>query len=305
MRDYTPGYSKLSQTGELDERVKALKERLESCIVCPHHCKVDRPNNERGFCRAGADMVIDGYGPHFGEEDVLVGTSGSGTIFFSYCTLQCVFCQNCEISQYGEGYEVSPSELAKIMLSLQKKGCHNINLVSPSHYVPQIAESISIAAKEGLTLPIVYNTGGYDELDTLKLLEGVIDIYMPDIKFGNNEKAKKYTHSAKYFDIVKAAVKEMYRQVGNLKVDDRKIAYKGLLIRHLVMPENLSDTDKVLEFISEDLSKDSVVNIMSQYYPAHKSYTFPELSRRISKKEYNEAVGYAEKLGLTNIIATI
>lgn len=305
MRDYTPGYIKLSQTGELDERVKTLKEMLESCIVCPHHCKVDRPNNERGFCKAGANMVIDGYGPHFEEEDVLVGTGGSGTIFFSYCTLKCVFCQNCEISHYGEGYEVSPSELAAIMLSLQKKGCHNINLVSPSHYVPQIVASISIAAREGLALPIVYNTGGYDEIDTLKLLEGIIDIYMPDIKFGDNEKAKKYTKSAKYFDIVKVAVKEMHIQVGNLKLDERKIAYKGLLIRHLVMPENLSDTGRVLKFISEDLSKDCVVNIMSQYYPAHKSYAFPELSRRISKKEYIEAVRYAEKLQLTNIIASI
>jgi len=219
MGNYTPEYVRLSETGELDNRIKTLKEKLKSCVVCPHHCKVDRLNNERGFCRAGADMVIDGYGPHYGEESVLVGIGGSGTIFFSYCTLQCVFCQNCEISHHGDGYEVTPSELAKIMLSLQKKGCHNINLVSPSHYVPQIVESISIAAVEGLTLPIVYNTGGYDEIDTLKLLDGIIDIYMPDIKFGNNEKAKKYTKSAKYFDIVKAAVKEMHRQVGDLKSD--------------------------------------------------------------------------------------
>jgi putative pyruvate formate lyase activating enzyme len=293
----------LYESGELDNRIQTLNKRLKSCVVCPHHCKVDRFNNERGFCRAGADMVIDGYGPHYGEEEVLVGTGGSGTIFFSYCTLQCVFCQNCEISHHGEGYEVSPSELSDIMLSLQKKGCHNINLVSPSHFVPQIVEAISIALKNGLILPIVYNTGGYDEIDTLKLLEGIIDIYMPDIKFGDNIKAKKYTNSAKYFDIVKDAVKEMHRQVGNLAVDERGIAYKGLLIRHLVMPENLSDTDKVLEFVAEEISKDSVVNIMSQYYPAHKSYTFPELSRRISRNEYNEAVKSAEKLGLTNIIA--
>jgi putative pyruvate formate lyase activating enzyme len=293
----------LYESGELGNRIQTLNKRLKCCVVCPHHCKVDRFINERGFCRAGADMVIDGYGPHYGEEEVLVGTGGSGTIFFSYCTLQCVFCQNCEISHHGEGYEVSPSELSGIMLSLQKKGCHNINLVSPSHYVPQIVEAISIALKNGLILPIVYNTGGYDEIDTLKLLEGIIDIYMPDIKFGDNIKAKKYTNSAKYFDIVKDAVKEMHRQVGNLAVDERGIAYKGLLIRHLVMPENLSDTDKVLEFVAEEISKDSVVNIMSQYYPAHKSYTFPELSRRISRNEYNEAVKSAEKLGLTNIIA--
>lgn len=302
MKNYRPTYVELVETCELCKRAEKLKERLKSCVVCPHHCKVDRLNNERGFCRAGADMVIDSYGPHYGEEDVLVGTGGSGTIFFSYCTLQCVFCQNCEISQQGEGYEVTPAELAGIMLSLQKRGCHNINLVSPSHYVPQIVEAVGLAAKEGLVLPLVYNTGGYDEVDTLKLLDGIIDIYMPDIKFGSDLKAKKYTKSAKYFEMVKAAVKEMYRQVGTLKTDQRGIAYRGLLIRHLVMPENVSDTDIVLEFVAKELPADTVVNLMSQYYPAHKSYTFPELTRRINRKEYGEAVEYAEKLGLTNII---
>jgi putative pyruvate formate lyase activating enzyme len=304
MKKYVPGYAKLFQAGELDNRIKILNKRLKNCIVCPHHCKVDRPNNKRGFCRAGANMVIDGYGPHYGEESVLVGKGGSGTIFFSYCTLQCVFCQNCEISHYGEGYEITPSELAEIMLSLQNKGCHNINLVSPSHFVPQIAEAVSLAAKGGLMLPLVYNTGGYDEVDTLKLLEGIIDIYMPDIKFGDNAKAKKYTKSAKYFDVAKSAVKEMHRQVGNLKTNEEGIAYKGLLVRHLVMPENIADTDKVLEFIANEVSKDTFINIMSQYYPAHKSYTFPELSRRISRNEYNEAVKYAKELGMTNFIAT-
>lgn len=295
MREYTPGYIKLFKTSELDNRINILKERLKCCIVCPHHCRVDRPNNERGFCRAGTDMVIDSYGPHYGEESVLVGKGGSGTIFFSYCTLQCVFCQNCEISHHGEGYEVTPSELAKIMLSLQNKGCHNINFVSPSHFVPQIVEAVSLAAKDGLTLPLVYNTGGYDEIDTLKLLEGIIDIYMPDIKFGDNIKAKKYT---------KSAVKEMHRQVGDQKTNEEGIAYKGLLVRHLVMPENVADTDKILEFIASEVSKDTLINIMSQYYPAHKSYTFPELSRRISRNEYSEAVKYAENLGLTNVMVT-
>ena len=190
------------------------------------------------------------------------------------------------------------------MLSLQKKGCHNINFVSPSHYVPQIVEAVGLAVKDGLSLPLVYNTGGYDEVDTLKLLKGIMDIYMPDIKFGDNIKAKKYTKSANYFDVARESVKEMYRQVGNLKIDDRHIAYKGLIIRHLVMPDNLSDTDKVLDFIAEEISKDTFVNIMSQYYPAHKAFTFPELSRRISRKEFNEAVKYAEKLGLVNLITS-
>jgi len=299
---YSPSYIKLYESGELDRRAQILKERLKSCIVCPHHCKVNRLENQRGFCRAGADMVIDGHGPHFGEEDVLVGKHGSGTIFFSYCTMQCVFCQNCEISQYGEGYEVSPGELSGIMLSLQDKGCHNINLVSPTHYTPQIVEAIKLAAKGGLKVPIVYNAGGYEEQGTLELLDGIVDIYMPDIKFGDNDKARKYTKSEKYFDVAKAAVKEMYRQVGDLKTDSRGIAYRGLLIRHLVMPGNLADTDIIIKFISEEISKDTVVNIMAQYYPSHKSYAFSELSRRITGEEYNEAVNYAKKAGLRRII---
>lgn len=304
MNEHLPAYIRLYKEGELKKRVESLWERLRSCVVCPHHCKVNRLEDERGFCRAGKDMVIDGYGPHFGEEEVLVGTRGSGTIFFSYCTLKCVFCQNCEISHYGEGYEVSPSELAHIMLSLQRKGCHNVNLVSPSHYVPQIAEAISIAAGYGLKIPIVYNTGGYDEVDTLKLLDGVIDIYMPDIKFGDNERAKKYTKSARYFDRVKAAIKEMHRQVGDLKTDSRGIAYRGLLVRHLIMPNNLADTDKVMEFIATDISKDTLVNIMAQYYPAHKSYAFSELARRITEDEYARAVNDAKAKGLNRLITS-
>ena len=302
MRKYMPGYTKLFQNGEFESRIRILKERLKSCIICPHHCSVDRSNNEKGFCRAGARMVINGYGPHFGEESILVGTCGSGTIFFSYCNLQCVFCQNYEISHNARGYEVNPSELAQIMMSFQRMGCHNINLVSPSHYVPQIAEAVFIAAKDGLVLPLVYNTGGYDDIDTLKLLDGIIDIYMPDIKFGDNNKAKKYTKSADYFDKSKLAVKEMHRQVGILKTDERDVAFRGLLVRHLVMPENIANTDKVFEFIANEVSKDTFVNTMSQYYPVHKSYTFSELSRKINKCEYDEAIENAKKFGLRNIL---
>lgn len=301
---YVPGYVKLYKEGELKKRADMLMERLKSCVVCTHHCRVDRPNNERGFCKAGGDMVIDSYGPHFGEEDVLVGKNGSGTIFFSYCTLKCVFCQNCEISHFGEGYEVSPLMLSNIMLSLQKRGCHNINLVSPTHFAPQIVEALNIAAKNGLNIPIVYNTGGYEEMDTLKLLDGIIDIYMPDIKFGDNDKAKKYTKSGKYFDIVKAAVKEMQRQVGDIKTDNWEIAQRGLLIRHLVMPENLAGTDVIMKFIAEEVSKSALVNIMEQYYPAHKSYSFSELKRRITKEEYKSAVESAKRAGLTNLITS-
>ena len=302
MAERQPGYLRLAESGGLERKVNLLNEKLKSCVICPHHCRVNRLEGERGFCRGGARAVVSSYGLHFGEEAPLVGQGGSGTIFFSHCTLQCVFCQNCEISHYGIGDEVSPSELARIMLSLQKKGCHNINLVSPTHYIPQIVHGLSLAVEEGLTLPLVYNTGGYEEFDTLKLLEGIVDIYMPDLKFGENERAKKYTKAANYFDLATTAVKEMQRQVGCLKLDERQIAYRGLLIRHLVLPGNLAATDRVLEFIADELPKETAINIMAQYYPAHQAYNFPELAARITGKEYYEAVRYAEELGLTNLL---
>ncbi len=302
MAERQPGYLRLAGSGELEQRAALLREKLKSCAICPHHCRVNRLANERGFCRAGARAVISSYGPHFGEEAPLVGQGGSGTIFFSYCTLQCVFCQNCEISHYGMGDEASPAEIARIMLSLQKRGCHNINLVSPTHYIPQIVHGLCLAVKEGLVVPLVYNTGGYDDLDTLKLLEGIVDIYMPDLKFGDNEKARKYTKAVNYFDLAAAAVKEMQRQVGTLKLDERPIAYRGLLIRHLVLPHNLADTDRVLEFIAAELPRETAVNIMAQYYPAHRAHEYPELAARISGKEYADAIRCAKKLGLRNLL---
>lgn len=302
MAERQPGYLRLAGSGELEQRAALLREKLKSCAICPHHCRVNRLANERGFCRAGARAVISSYGPHFGEEAPLVGQGGSGTIFFSHCTLQCVFCQNCEISHYGMGDEASPAEIARIMLSLQKRGCHNINLVSPTHYIPQIVHGLCLAVKEGLVVPLVYNTGGYDDLDTLKLLEGIVDIYMPDLKFGDNEKARKYTKAVNYFDLAAAAVKEMQRQVGTLKLDERPIAYRGLLIRHLVLPHNLADTDRVLEFIAAELPRETAVNIMAQYYPAHRAHEYPELAARISGKEYADAIRCAKKLGLRNLL---
>ncbi|HOL17782.1 MAG TPA: radical SAM protein [Bacillota bacterium] len=297
-----PGYLRLADSGELERRAALLQERLQSCVICPHHCRVNRLANERGFCRAGARAVISSYGPHYGEEAPLVGQGGSGTIFFCYCTLRCIFCQNYEISHYGLGEEASPSEIARMMLSLQKKGCHNINLVSPTHYIPQIVLGLSLAVQEGLTLPLVYNTGGYDDLDTLKLLEGIVDIYMPDLKFGDNDKARKYTKAANYFDLAAAAVKEMQRQVGTLKLDERQIAYRGLLIRHLVLPYNLAAMDRVLEFIAAELPGETAVNIMAQYHPAHQADQFPELAARITGQEYAGAVRYARELGLSNLL---
>lgn len=299
---YRPTYIELYENGELAERIKKLNQMLKKCTICPHDCKVNRLENEKGFCRAGAKIKLASFAPHFGEEDVLVGNRGSGTIFLSYCTLQCVFCQNCEISSYGEGYEVSPSMLADIMMSLQNGGCHNINFVSPTHYVPQILEAIYLAAEKGLTIPLVYNTGGYDKIDTLRYLEGIIDIYMPDIKFGNNNKARKYTKSAQYFDVAKAAVKEMYRQVGSLQVDNRNIACRGLLIRHLLMPDNLADSKDIVDFIAHEISPDTCLNIMTQYHPAHKAHDFPELLQRIEKEEYYDLIEYAKSLGLNQLI---
>lgn len=295
---YKPGYLNLLESGQLEERTKLLKSMLSDCVLCPHQCQVNRLKGERGYCRTLDNVVVSGGQPHFGEEEELVGRYGSGTIFFSHCNLKCVFCQNYEISYCGEGYETSTKELAEIMLHLQKKRCHNINLVSPGHIVPQIVEAIFIAVENGLNIPIIYNTNGYDLTDTLKLLDGIIDIYMPDIKFSDDEIAYKYLGVKNYYTIAKAAVKEMYRQVGDLKTDGSNIACKGLLIRHLVLPENLAGTKEIMRFIAEKISPNTYVNIMAQYYPAHKANSFKELSRRISNQEYQYAVESARLAGL-------
>lgn len=304
MKKHLPSYINLNN-GELDKRAERLREILSSCQMCPHNCLVNRIEGGKGFCKGSYEVLIDGYGPHYGEEDVLVGKYGSGTIFFSKCTMRCVFCQNYEISQCDSGDEISVEELAHIMISLQNSGCHNINLVSPTHYVYQIVEAIKHAVTEGLSIPIVYNTGGYESVEIIKLLKGIIDIYMPDIKFGDNEKAKKYTKTNNYFDVAKKAVKEMHKQVGELKTDTNGIAYRGLLIRHLVLPNNISSTDRVMKFISEEISKNAMVNVMAQYYPAHLAYNIEGISRRISKREYIQAVQYAEDMGLTRLITSV
>ncbi|HYE82934.1 MAG TPA: radical SAM protein [Clostridia bacterium] len=299
------GYLTLLESGELLKRVEVLNNMLEDCVLCPHQCKVNRIKGEKGYCKTLYNVVVSGAGPHFGEEDELVGYNGSGTIFFSHCNLRCAFCQNYETSYCGEGDEVTVQDLAEIMVSLQQRGCHNINLVSPSHIVPQIVEAIYTASRAGLKIPIVYNSGGYDLTDTLKLLAGIVDIYMPDIKFSNDELARRYTGVKEYSRIAKAAVKEMYIQVGNLEVDNENIAYKGLLIRHLVLPQNLAGTEEIMRFIGKELSKDVYVNIMAQYYPEHKAYEIPELSRRITREEYGKAVEAARKAGLTRYTANI
>ncbi len=298
MNNLEPGYKQLQREGILKTRAEQLKEILESCDLCPHLCGVNRQTSKRGFCRSDNDLLVASYSPHFGEEKPLVGANGSGTIFFSHCNLRCVYCQNFDISCGLYGHKTTVEELADIMLDLQERDCHNINLVTPTHFVPQIVEALWIAAESGLNIPVVYNTGGYESMKTLKLLENIVDIYMPDIKYGDEKKAKKYSGIPNYPEVAKQAVKEMHRQVGNLITDDQGIAQKGLLIRHLVLPNGLSDTEKVMKFIAEEISPDTYVNIMAQYHPAHKALYVPELDRRITMEEYREAVKIALKYGI-------
>lgn len=291
---------KLLENNTFKKRVDKLKSMLNNCVLCPHQCSVDRIKGEAGFCKTLTHPVVSGAEAHYGEEKELVGRHGSGTIFFSHCNLKCVFCQNYEISHCGEGNEISVEQLAEVMLYLQKRKCHNINLVSPGHIIPQIVEAIYLAANEGLTLPIVYNTNGYDLTDTLMLLEDIIDIYMPDLKFSDDTLAEKYLGVKQYYSIATAAIKEMFHQVGNLKTDGNNIAYRGLMIRHLVMPENIASTDKIMGFIANHISKDTYINVMSQYYPAYRSHDYKELSQNITRQDFQQALKSAKEAGLTN-----
>ncbi|MGA1790042.1 MAG: radical SAM protein [bacterium] len=297
-QSFQPGYISLYQNGELQKRRDSAYRILKSCSLCPRRCKVNRLKGEKGFCRSGSEPVISSFGPHFGEESPLVGSHGSGTIFITHCNLGCVFCQNYDISHMGEGREISCKDLAKIMLFLQKQGCHNINFVSPTHVVPQILNTLILTVKEGLSIPLVYNTGGYDCTGTIELLEGVFDIYMPDFKFSGNVQGKSYAQAPDYFESASAAILEMHRQVGDLKINSQGIAYKGILIRHLVMPDHIAGTDRIMKFISSKLSKDTYINIMDQYRPCGEADRYSELNRRITAQEYQEAIEIAHSYGL-------
>ncbi len=298
-----PSYLKLLETGELETRAEQARSILASCTLCPHECKVNRLNGEKGFCKIGKNSVVASFGAHFGEEPPITGKNGSGTVFFSGCNMRCVFCQNFEISQGLEGQEVEREYLAFIFLSLQEGGCHNVNLVTPTHVVPQVLDALVLAAREGLRIPIVYNCGGYESVETLKLLDGIVDIYMPDMKYSDNQKALKYSRVKGYWDFCKLAVKEMYRQVGNLEVDEKTgAAFQGLLIRHLVLPEDLSGTKEVCRFIASELSPDTVVNIMDQYRPCGMASKYPPLDRPITAEEFARAVKWAEEAGLRNLL---
>ena len=294
-----PGYLNIKEE-ELDRRIEKAYKLLSSCEVCPHQCRVNRLKGEQGFCCSGEEVVVSSYNAHFGEEPPLVGNFGSGTIFFTHCNLKCVYCQNYPISQLGNGNKVSLAELAKIMLALQKRKCHNINLVTPTHFVPQILKSLKLAIKMGLCIPIVYNTSGYESVETLKLLDNIVDIYLPDARYADNEIAEKYSSAPDYFEIMKEALKEMYRQVGDLAIDQIGVARSGLIVRHLVFPEDLSGTRKIMRFIAREISPHTYISLMAQYFPAYQADQFPLLSRRINRKEYREALRAFKEEGLEN-----
>lgn len=294
-----PGYLNLSESGELAARAADAWRRLQDCDLCARYCHMNRMSTIKGaVCRTGEFAVVHSHGPHHGEENVLRGRNGSGTIFFSWCNLRCVYCQNWEISQKGVGREIEPEGLAAMMLDLQAMGCHNINFVTPSHVVAQIIAAVDIAANKGLEVPLVYNTGGYDSLEALRLLDGIIDIYMPDMKYADPGKAHQFSHVRNYVEVNRAAIKEMHRQVGDLVTDDNGIALRGLLVRHLVLPENISGTKTILEFLAEEVSADTCLNLMDQYRPCYRADENPPLDRAITGHEFSRARAWAVQLGL-------
>jgi putative pyruvate formate lyase activating enzyme len=297
---FEPAYLALYRSGELRRRVESAIEQLARCNFCPRHCNVDRLADKTAACKSGRYAVVSSHFPHMGEEDCLRGWRGSGTIFFAWCNLRCVFCQNFEVSQQGEGYPALPEELAGMMLNLQAMGCHNINFVTPEHVVPQILEALLAAVEGGLRLPLVYNTSAYDDLTSLKLMDGVVDIYMPDFKLWNPELSLRYLKARDYPEAARQAIQEMHRQVGDLKFDQNHLAKRGLLIRHLVMPGLPEETKAIMRFLAEDISPDTFVNIMAQYRPAGKvsAEKYPEINRTPTHREYQEAVDMAKAVGL-------
>ncbi|MGR3309150.1 MAG: radical SAM protein [Candidatus Brocadiales bacterium] len=312
---FKPSYIALYNSGELTERIEKANELLRECQLCPRRCKVNRLSGEKGICKTGKLPIISSYSPHWGEESPLVGEHGSGTIFITNCNLGCIFCQNYEISHLDEGNEVSLKRFAEMMLRLKDMGCHNINFVTPTHVIPQILTALPIAIEEGLDVPLVYNTGGYDLVESLELLDGVFDIYMPDFKFADSEVSARYCKAKDYPEIAKAAVKEMHRQVGDLIINNEShtpppplnrgeregVAERGLLIRHLVMPGGLAGTRKVMKFLAAEISKNTYVNIMNQYHPCGQAHKYPPIDRSTTFEEYQEAVKIAHEEGIERL----
>jgi len=297
MKDFQPAYLKLYASGELAQRVENARQHLKSCDLCARYCKIDR-TKQVGVCRTKTKARVASFSPHFGEENPLRGWRGSGTIFFSWCNLRCQYCQNYDISQSPAGDELDARELATIMLWLQKAGCHNINLVSPSHVVVQILEALLVAIEHGLKLPLVYNTGGYDSPESLALLDGVIDIYMPDMKYSDPEIALQMSRVKDYPRINQDAVREMHRQVGDLILDEKAIAQRGLLIRHLVLPEDHAGSEQIFRFLSQEISRNTYLNVMAQYRPAFRARKFPPFDRPLKREEYQAAINLAHQFGL-------
>ena len=300
---FEPAYLERHRTGELGRRAEELWALMEACELCPRSCGVNRLEGEEGYCRTpGADLVISAFQPHFGEERPLVGRGGSGTIFLTHCNLRCAFCQNWEISQLGRGAQRSIEDLAQMMLKLQAFGCHNLNFVTPTHYAAHILKALDIAAADGLRLPIVYNTSGWERADIIALLDGIVDIYLPDFKFWEGDLSAKYSAGAKsYPDFTRTAIREMHRQVGVAKPDAKGLIQRGLMIRHLVMPNNTGGSEEIMAWIAATLPKDTYVNIMAQYHPVYKAFDYKELSRRITGDEYRRVVDRARQLGLSNL----
>jgi putative pyruvate formate lyase activating enzyme len=300
---FIPSYLQLLKSGEFEERVILATKILESCHSCPRNCKVDRSKNVLGYCQSGNLPIVSSYTTHLGEEPVISGTMGAGNIFFGNCNLKCIFCQNYEISQnskYERQNEVSYERLADIMIELQARNCHNIGLVSPTHFSVQILKSVLIAAGKGLNIPIIYNTNGYDSVEMLKLYDRIADIYLPDFKYGNNFYGETYSDASNYFDHAKNAIKEMYNQVGDKLIYDGNVIVRGLIIRHLVLPNGLAESEKVFQFISEELSPEIHISLMSQYYPTNKSYKDILIDRPLRESEYEKAISLMDKYGLHN-----
>jgi len=300
---FKPAYLKL-EIEEIKNRARKALELLSPCRLCPRRCGAKRLEGETGFCGIGRLARVASYGPHHGEERPLSGRCGSGTIFFGGCSLRCSFCQNHDISQRPAGREVDAEDLASIMLTLQSMGCHNINLVTPTHVVPQILEALALVTQRGLSLPLVYNSGDYDSVEALELLDGIVDIYMPDIKYAAREVARALSGAEDYPEVNRAAVKEMHRQVGDLELDEKGLARRGLLVRHLVLPNNLAGTEEIAKFLAKEVSPRTFLNVMDQYYPTYKAFDHPEIARRITIVEFEAAVKAALDAGLTCLYGT-
>ena len=302
MTVFEPVYMRSCRSGLLKQQVSEAKKRLRSCCLCPRQCNIDRTDHQQtGVCKTFEKAWVSSYHPHFGEEAPLVGMHGSGTIFFTHCNLLCNFCQNYDISHQGLGQEVTDAQLATMMLSLQSNGCHNINFVSPSHVIPQILSAVEIACARGLTIPLVYNSGGYDRVESLQLLDGVFDIYMPDFKFWDSDIAEITCNVSDYSQIASLAIKEMHRQVGDLVIDKTGVAQRGLLIRHLVLPEETAGTRYIMQFIAQEISTNTYVNIMSQYRPCGNVAGIISLQRSVTRSEFMDAISAAKNEGITRL----